>query len=233
MENKKKQSLLGKIQSSLDSAKGRILLNYLYSWGAAIVILGALFKLTHIKGADLMLFVGMGTEVLVFFISGFERPFIPGESDTAEEDYEPEVRTPRRTSVAVQPEIQEVQAAQPSVQFTAVSGQPAVGSNIDVTGLDQDTQSYLNEIRELTAKIHDISLHTDRISNSTDEIETLSRNLISINTFYELHLKSASTQMQNIERVQEQTTRMVEQIEELNRAYTRMVEAMKSNSNIG
>ena len=49
-------------------------MNYAYSWGAAVVILGALFKLTHIPGANAMLFIGMGTEVLVFFISGFDRP---------------------------------------------------------------------------------------------------------------------------------------------------------------
>ena len=87
MENIEKKGLLTKIQDYLDSPKGRILLNYLYSWGAAVVILGALFKLTHIKGANLMLFIGMGTEVLVFFISGFEKPFIPKQDDE-EDDYE-------------------------------------------------------------------------------------------------------------------------------------------------
>jgi len=50
-------------------------MNYAYSWGASIVILGALFKLTHMPGANFWLFLGMGTEVLVFFISGFDRPF--------------------------------------------------------------------------------------------------------------------------------------------------------------
>ena len=48
-------------------------MQYAYSWGAAVVILGTLFKLTHIPGANLMLFIGMGTEVFVFFIAGFER----------------------------------------------------------------------------------------------------------------------------------------------------------------
>ena len=50
-------------------------MNYAYSWGASIVILATLFKLTHLPGADVMLFVGMGTEVVVFFISAFDRPF--------------------------------------------------------------------------------------------------------------------------------------------------------------
>ena len=59
MDNNNKKGAFEKFQDYLDTAKGRTLLNYLYSWGAAIVILGALFKLTHISGADLMLFLGM------------------------------------------------------------------------------------------------------------------------------------------------------------------------------
>ena len=50
-------------------------MNYAYSWGAAVVVLGALFKLTHIPGANMILFVSMITEVFVFFISGFEKTY--------------------------------------------------------------------------------------------------------------------------------------------------------------
>ena len=66
---------IAKLQKWMDSPSGQVFMNYAYSWGAAIVILGALFKLTHIQGANLMLFIGMGTEVFVFFISGFERTY--------------------------------------------------------------------------------------------------------------------------------------------------------------
>jgi len=44
----------------------------LYGWGASMVILGALFKILHFKGADIMLMIGMGTEALIFFFSAFE-----------------------------------------------------------------------------------------------------------------------------------------------------------------
>ena len=71
----KKGGLTRKLQDFLASYQGKVMLNYAYSWGAAIVILGALFKLTHLPGANFMLFAGMGTEVLVFFISAFDRPF--------------------------------------------------------------------------------------------------------------------------------------------------------------
>ena len=63
------------IQKWMDSVAGQTFMNYAYSWGAAIVILGTLFKLTHLPGANLMLFIGMGTEVFVFFIAAFDRPF--------------------------------------------------------------------------------------------------------------------------------------------------------------
>ena len=68
-------SLIARLQHWMDSVPGQTFMNYAYSWGAAVVILGTLFKLTHIPGANLMLFIGMGTEVFVFFISGFDRPF--------------------------------------------------------------------------------------------------------------------------------------------------------------
>lgn len=82
----KKYKLTG-IQKWMDSQKGQTFLNFAYSWGASIVILGALFKLTHITGADLMLFIGMGTEVVVFFLAGFEHQSAIGEDvDNAAED---------------------------------------------------------------------------------------------------------------------------------------------------
>lgn len=77
----KKKRGLNRLQTWMDSETGQMFLNYAYSWGASIVILGALFKLTHIAGADLMLFIGMGTEVVVFFLSGFERPWDKVEND--------------------------------------------------------------------------------------------------------------------------------------------------------
>ena len=228
MENIEKKGLLTRIQDYLDSPKGRILLNYLYSWGAAVVILGALFKLTHIKGANLMLFIGMGTEVLVFFISGFERPYIPSEADEDEEDEAPRLRGNIIISnTAPQSAPQSVQ--QP-VQAPASTGNE---SPLNIGGVENITQDYIARVHDLTLKMEQMCRHSEKMEQSSEEIEQLSRNLISINTFYEMHLKSASTQMENIEKVNEQTRQMVAQIEELNRVYARMVEAMKVNSQMG
>ena len=70
-----KLNFVYRLQKWMDSVAGQTFLNYAYSWGASIVILGTLFKLTHLPGANLFLFLGMGTEVFVFFISAFDRPF--------------------------------------------------------------------------------------------------------------------------------------------------------------
>ena len=80
-----KFSLIARLQHWMDSVPGQTFMNYAYSWGAAVVILGTLFKLTHIPGANLMLFIGMGTEVFVFFVAGFDRPFNSQNTDLAEE----------------------------------------------------------------------------------------------------------------------------------------------------
>lgn len=71
---KDKKNLVRRIQDFMSSYRGKVILNYVYSWGAAVVIAGTLFKLTHLPGANLMVWIGMGTEVLVFIISGFELP---------------------------------------------------------------------------------------------------------------------------------------------------------------
>lgn len=58
----------------LASEKGKRVLNFCYSWGASIVIIGALFKLLHLPYGNQILFVAMTVEALVFFISAFEHP---------------------------------------------------------------------------------------------------------------------------------------------------------------
>lgn len=74
-----KINIVTRLQRWMDSVPGQTFLNYAYSWGASVIILGALFKLTHLKGANFMLFIGMGTEVVVFFLSAFDRPFDKNE----------------------------------------------------------------------------------------------------------------------------------------------------------
>lgn len=54
----------------------RNFMSKLYGWGASVVILGALFKINHYQGADIMLIIGLGTEAIIFFFSAFEPPYV-------------------------------------------------------------------------------------------------------------------------------------------------------------
>jgi gliding motility-associated protein GldL len=283
---KKNTSAFSRFQDFLETEKGQTILNYLYSWGAAIVILGALFKLTHINGANLMLFLGMGTEVLTFIINGFERqssvkevenpttaggPVIIGGApvvsgtvvSTPMADVMPVVETSETASqfdadtLATMANIAAANAAVAAANATPVAAPqidpetltaianiaaantnvastiPIIEGDIDVPELQQVTQDYVDKLRSLTESFQHIADQSAQLEASADEVERLSRNLTSINTIYEMHLKSLGSQIGNIDMVNDQTRRMAEQIEELNRVYDRMLQSMTVNMNVG
>ena len=58
----------------LSGEKGQRFFNFAYSIGAAVVIWGALFKILHLPGGNALLSIGMGTEVLMFVLTAFDRP---------------------------------------------------------------------------------------------------------------------------------------------------------------
>ena len=148
-----KINIVVRLQHWMDSVPGQTFLNYAYSWGASIVILGALFKLTHLPGGNFMLFMGMGTEVVVFFLSAFDRPFDKDEigkelphdyetdeeiaarlgltdddeeaDDTDEDAIEDTTADEAVSQPAVQPvAAQPAAAAQPNAQPAAAAAQP-------------------------------------------------------------------------------------------------------------
>ena len=261
---KQNKSAISRFQDFLETEKGQTILNYLYSWGAAIVILGALFKLTHIEGADLMLFLGMGTEVLTFIVNGFERqssaketeapattggPVIIGGAPVANvapvaaastgavPQLDAEALTAMANIAAANAAMANIAAANAAVAAasatTAGAAVPVTDGKVDVPELQQVTQDYIEQLRSLTESFQHIADQSAQLEASADEVERLSRNLTSINTIYEMHLKSLGSQIGNIDQVNDQTRRMAEQIEELNCVYDRMLQSMTVNMNVG
>ena len=55
-----------------ESKKGKKQMNYIYSFGAAVVIIGALFKILHLPGGDAVIGAGLLTEAVIFIVSAFE-----------------------------------------------------------------------------------------------------------------------------------------------------------------
>ena len=67
------QNINGKFEKITEASWYKILMPKLYGWGAAVVILGALFKIENLPGAGTMLMIGLGLESIIFFFSAFEK----------------------------------------------------------------------------------------------------------------------------------------------------------------
>ncbi len=248
---KKKKNIVSRMQIWMDSRPGQMFLNYAYSWGASIVILGALFKLTHIAGADLMLFLGMGTEVIVFFLAGFERPYDEDKREKAE-DKEKTGETEGATnavngtviingtvSTGAVPvgcestdSISTGETIDPAQLAGAIAASPVMSSaqfNGMSPEMQEATQKYVDQLNELTETLKMVAEQSARLTRDSEEMENMNRTLTGINRFYEMQLRSVGTQSATIDNVNEQTTRLAAQLEELNRLYARMVEALKVN----
>lgn len=68
---------MGNFAKFLESRKYKVIMGYVYGFGAAVVMIGALFKLTHWlpgQAANIMLAAGLVTEALIFILSSFEPP---------------------------------------------------------------------------------------------------------------------------------------------------------------
>ena len=245
-----KYNIIYRLQKWMDSVAGQTFLNYAYSWGASIVILGTLFKLTHLPGANFFLFLGMGTEVLVFFISAFDRPFdktadgMELNVHMSSEPKEEPVKETTQAPIVVVGQAPVMSASQaPVVDTEAIS---AVSSSVNtVSGisgvvvppavnpeLEQATSSYVDELKRLTEMLARVSSKSERLAQDSEEMENLNRTLTGICKVYEMQLKSASSQIGTIDEINEQTRKMAEQIVELNKIYARMIEAMTAKLNV-
>ena len=244
-----KINIIYRLQKWMDSVPGQTFLNYAYSWGASIVILGTLFKLTHLPGANFFLFLGMGTEVFVFFISAFDRPFdkttdgmeLDTHVRTGEEDLEPvHAETANATIVGgnggtviiggggqASVDTEAIAAVSSSVN-TMAGGSAVVLPQVNPE-LEEATANYVDELKRLTEMLSKVSEQSERLARDSEEMENLNRTLTGICKIYELQLKSASSQVSTIDEINDQTRKMAEQISELNKIYTRMIEAMTVN----
>lgn len=248
MSDYSKINIVYRLQKWMDSVPGQTFLNYAYSWGASIVILGTLFTLTHLPGANLMLFIGMGTEVFVFFLSAFDRPFdktadgrdIPvhvTEEYLEGKDPKNGIQTSTGTTVSASSK-DDVQASQQPIGQVSPANviQPSQAnvaqpsSSLDSQSELLETQSrYIDELKKLVDTLGKVNEQSARLTRDSEEMENLNRTLTGISKVYEMQLKSASQQIGTIDQINEQSKKMAQQIEQLNKIYARMIDAMTIN----
>ena len=194
---------------------GQRLFNFAYSIGAAIVIWGALFKILHLPGGNTLLCIGMGTEVIMFILTAFDRP--PKEYHW--EEVFPELDGGERREQPVRG-----QAADDGIRVVADDEQPYVVASpaatagaplpaaADLAELTAATQTYLAQMNAISEQMEILRSTTEALNSVsavlldsyraiTENSADLNRNLGGLNTIYEIQLKSVSTQLESIDRV--------------------------------
>ena len=218
-----KFNIVYRLQRWMDSVPGQTFLNYAYSWGASVVIAGALFKLTHLPGANFMMFLGMGTEVVVFFLSAFDRPFdktadgrdIP--THVTEEYLETGKVTYEEGRVASS-QASPVGNVQPSV---VVVGNPQASSASTISMADPEVSDPLEKPVQSVAGESETSVQQPVANgvwvgsqqNTTPEMAEAQNN----------YVEELKKLVETLEKVNEQSTRLTrdsEEMENLNRTLT-------------
>lgn len=105
-----------------------------------------------------------------------------------------------------------------------LSGTPAPAFTPE---MEETTQAYIAQLKEMTEMLSHFTAQAESLSHDAEQMSALNRNLAGINAIYEMQLRSASTQINTIDQVHEQTRKMARQIEELNAVYARMLQAVQ------
>ena len=302
LTNKKK---LVSFRGLFSGERGQRIFNYAYSIGASIVILGALFKLLHLKGADFMLILGMGTEAIIFFLSSFDAPakeykwenvfpvLDDPDADPSDAPQFPQGGAVGGGTVIIGnvPEGGVVTGGTINlgattlggdVEGAATSATPVAGSHLSAAAsavlspesqeqLNVATEKYVGQINEMSEQLRRLQSVTAALSdaqssllasydnlkgeeggatNYAEQMQALCRNIAGLNTIYEIQLKSVSSQLDTIDkvnagltniramyesgsedsfRIRRETEQMTRTLAQLNNIYERMLQAMTVN----
>lgn len=272
-----------RVERFLSGEKGQRFFNFAYSIGAAIVIWGALFKILHLPGGNMLLSIGMGTEVLMFVLTAFDRPpreyhweeVFPVLSSKNPED-RPDfngdggvkivgggvVSGQMEATIGGQipvgaggqrPAVTEVlipDDATPSERYAAQM--TALSEQMDQLRKTTESLNHVSEV--LLESYRAITENSENITRSSsgyvEEMQSLNRNIAGLNTIYEIQLKSVSSQLDSIDRVNkgikdirdmyekssamserycEETEKMARYMQQLNQVYEKMLHAMTIN----
>ena len=219
---------MAKKKGFLKTRTGKVTMNFVYGAAAAVVIVGALFKILHWNFANEMLIIGMFTEAFVFLISAFDPPaddydwerVYPALADPNYEAPDQSLSDPWQNNI---PKIDG--KVFDDLSDTLAGLTDGVGKLSSVTDAAGATNEYATQIRAASSKIESLnqsySVAVDSMSGfanaATDaqayheQVQSITKNLSSLNSIYELELQDAKTHLKS-----------------LNQFYASMGEAMSS-----
>lgn len=201
-------------------------MNFAYGMGAAVVIIGALFKLMHWPGASAMLIIGLGTEALIFGLSAFDP--VDKELDWA----------------LVYPELAGGEARKKDAKKEDPKDAEGLLSQkldnlLKEAKIDANLMASLGtSIRNFEGAAKGISPTVDAIASTkkySEEMNVAAAQLESLNSLYKIQLESASRNTQINNEVAENNLKLKDQMQSLtsnlsslNNVYGGMLSAMSN-----
>ena len=205
-------------------------MNFAYGMGAAVVIIGALFKLMHWPGAGIMLIVGLGTEAFIFALSAF---------DAVDKDIDWSIVFPELAGGAVATTTKKGLKAEEPAEAQGMLSQK-LDNMLKEAKIDGALMSSLgNSIKNFESAAKGIAPTVDSIASTkkySEELTVAAAQMESLNSLYKIQLESAGRNAQINQEVAENNLKLKDQMQSLtsnlsslNQVYGGMLSAMGSN----
>lgn len=237
---------LSKFQKFLSSKKYKTFMGYLYGWGAAVVMVGAYFKLTHIPGADVMLALGLGVEAVIFFMSAFEPQHMEFAWDNVfvelDENWDGKQKTQFATTGATGGAASNVEDAMLSKMFEKMNisedtfkklgkGIDKLAENAgqmaDISNALAATNNYANAMNNATKSISDFATnYTETNKKLSDSLGKLDFSALDANT-----IKKVAASMQSLNSIYELQLQGAEQTSAASKKLTETMNKYMDNLN--
>ncbi len=202
----------------LASKRYKKIMGFVYGWGAAIVMVGALFKIQHLPGAGVMLTVGLLTEAFIFFLSAFEPPH---------EEVDWSLVYPELAGVEENINIDDKKAAV-NTRKSALEKFDAMIENAEITPeLFEKLGQGLKNLNQTVEKLHDVSDATVATNNYVANFEKASEKVSQFAEAYGSSAQKLNQQAEKLAQTYEQNANIVgNSSETLANTYNKLIESM-------
>ena len=224
----------------LKGESGQRFFNFAYSIGAAVVIWGALFKILHLPGGNTLLSIGMGTEVLMFILTAFDKPAreyhweeVFPVFDTKNEEDRPDFAGGGGGGIIINgggPSVEGVssdQGVSGTIEISAADARNAVGLPAGIDLSEDDTRSLSESIAKMNAASEQLSKmaelteatqqYLSQMAAISDQMQQLKQTTQSLNEVQSVLLDSYRAITENSEDISRNSNGYVEQMQDLNR----------------
>ena len=200
----------------------------LYGWGAAVVIMGALFKILHLQFADEMLIVGLTTEAVIFFISAFEAPAKDYDWSLVYPEFAGGESTPKRTA----------QGSSLTQEFDKMLEDAKIGPEL-LTSLGDG----MRKLSDTAASLNSTVDAAGATAAYSEQLISAAKNMEALNALYAVQLQNTTSQvevqnsvmeklgasMASSENLSDEVTKLANNLGQLNGVYGNMLAAMGGN----